>query len=105
MAKLLYGTPVAEALNEKTETIVNELGRRGSAPTLAILRVGERKNDISYEHGAMKRCSALGIAVKSVTLPENVESKMFFDCLGGLCRDTGVHGILLFRSLPAQLDG
>ena len=104
MAKLLYGAPVAAALDEKTAAIVNELAQRGVTPTLAILRVGERKNDISYERGAVKRCAGLGIAVRSVTLPENVESDVFFDNLDGLCRDAGVHGMLMFRPLPAQLD-
>ena len=73
-------------------------------PTLAILRVGEREDDLSYERGAMKRCEQVGIAVKNVVLPVDVESDVFFEALEQLNDDPAVHGILMFRPLPRHLD-
>ena len=105
MAEILKGAPVAAALNEKMSADVAELKAKGITPTLAIFRVGERDDDIAYERGAMKRCEQVGVAVKNVALPADVDSDTFFKTLDELNHDAGVHGILLFRPLPRHLDG
>ena len=61
MAEILYGEPVAEALSAGTAAMVERLRARGVTPTLAIVRVGEKAGDVSYERGAVKRCGAVGI--------------------------------------------
>ena len=104
MAEILKGAPVAAAINEKCAATVVRLKEKGIVPTLAILRVGERADDLSYERGAMKRCDTVGVAVKNVVLPENADEKTFFDALDSLNRDNSVHGILMFRPLPRHLD-
>ena len=104
MAELLKGKPVADAINERTKSDVLDLKSRGINPTLAILRVGERPDDLSYERGAMKRCEAVGVAVKSVALPEDISEADFMDELDRLNKDDSVHGILMFRPLPSQID-
>ena len=105
MAELLKGAPVAAALNEKMAADAAALKEKGVIPTLAILRVGERDDDLSYERGAMKRCGQVGVEVKNVVLPVDVDSDTFFKTLDDLNNDDSVHGILMFRPLPKQLDG
>ncbi len=105
MAQILKGAPVAAALCENMTAQTAELAGRGVTPTLAILRVGERDDDLSYERGAMKRCAQVGVAVKNVVLPANVDPEAFYAALRDLNEDPKVHGILMFRPLPAQLDG
>ena len=105
MAEILKGAPVAEALNQQMKQDIEILKGKGVTPTLAILRVGERPDDLSYERGACKRCEKVGVAVKSVTLPEDVDSETFFRTLEELNQDDAVHGILMFRPLPKQIDG
>ena len=53
----------------------------------------------------MKRCEQVGVAVKNAVLPVDVDSESFFKTLDELNNDQDVHGILLFRPLPMQLDG
>ena len=53
----------------------------------------------------MKRCASVGVAVKNVVLAADVESDDFFHTLDGLNEDPAVHGILMFRPLPAHIDG
>ena len=77
---------------------------KGVDPTLAILRVGERPDDLAYERGALKRAEKAGVTVKQVVLPEDVSQDDFDRTLAGLNEDAGVHGILMLRPLPAQLD-
>ena len=104
MAEILKGAPVAASINEKSAARAAAMKEKGIIPTLAILRVGEREDDLSHERGAMKRCDAVGVAVKSVVLPADVDEKTFFDTLDGLNCDPAVHGILMFRPLPRHLD-
>ncbi|MCD7768599.1 MAG: bifunctional 5,10-methylenetetrahydrofolate dehydrogenase/5,10-methenyltetrahydrofolate cyclohydrolase [Oscillospiraceae bacterium] len=105
MAVALKGGPVASALTEKTIALAGDLAARGVTPTLAVLRVGERPEDMSYERGAAKRCAAAGVAVRSAALPEDVTQEALMEALEALNRDESVHGILLLRPLPAHLDG
>ena len=104
MAELLKGAPVAAAIADRTTKQAEALRARGIEPTLAIVRVGERPDDISYEKGAMKRCAAAGVAVKNVVLDADVTQEALIETLEKLNGDKTVHGILLFRPLPAPLD-
>lgn len=105
MEKILKGAPVAQAIIDRTLCDANALKEKGVIPTLAILRVGERADDISYEKGAMKRCAQAGVDVKNVVLPSDVGENEFFKTLNSLNKDDSVHGILMFRPLPKHIDG
>ena len=105
MAEVLKGMPVAKAISEELKARSEALQAKGVTPTLAIFRVGERDDDLSYERGAMKRAEQTGVAVKNVVLPADVDSETFFKTLKELNGDKTVHGILMFRPLPKQLDG
>ena len=105
MAEVLKGMPVAKAISEELKARSEALQAKGVVPTLAIFRVGERDDDLSYERGAMKRAEQTGVAVRNVVLPADVDSDTFFEALDGLNKDSSVHGILMFRPLPKQLDG
>lgn len=103
--QILKGAPVAAAMNETMKADTAALKEKGIVPTLAVLRVGARADDLSYERGAMKRAAAVGIEVRNVVLPENVDGDTFFRTLEELNEDASVHGILMFRPLPKHLDG
>ena len=105
MEHILKGAPAAAALIEQAAARGAALREAGIVPTLAILRVGERADDLSYERGAMKKAAAAEVAVRNVVLPADVTQADFDAALTALNEDPGVHGILMFRPLPAQLDG
>ncbi len=104
MAELLYGAPVADALNAKSSAEVERLKKNGVVPTLAILRFGEQPDQISYEKGAMKRCVAVGVETRSVVLSSDVEQEQALSAVGALNDDDGIDGILLLQPLPQHLD-
>ena len=104
MAELLKGAAVVAAMNEKMTAEIAVLKAKGVSPTLAILRVGERDDDISYERGAMKRCATVGVAVKNVVLPADVTQDVLLQNVQALNDDKSVHGVLIFRPLPKHLD-
>ena len=105
MAEIWKGKPVAEAMTRRMTAEAEALKARGVIPTLCIVRVGERPDDLAYETGAMKRCAAVGIRVRQLILPADVTQEAFEESFLAVNRDPAVHGILLFRPLPPQLDG
>ena len=105
MAEIWKGKPVADAMTARMQAETAALVARGVTPTLCIFRVGERPDDLAYERGAMKRCETVGIRVRQVILPRDVSQPEFDEAFLAVNRDPEIHGILLFRPLPAQLDG
>ena len=104
MAEELKGAPVAKAIDERSRADIVLLAERNIVPTLALVRVGAREDDIAYENGAVKRCERVGVAYKKVTLPEDVSQEALLAQIDALNRDTGVHGVLLFLPLPKRFD-
>ena len=104
MAEILKGAPVAAALTEQLAARAEALRSRGTVPTLAIVRVGERPDDVAYERGAMKRCEKIGIAVRQYRLPADAKQDELLRVIDEINRDEGIHGCLMFRPLPRQFD-
>ena len=104
MAKLLKGAEVTASLNMAVQSEVEALKEKGILPTLCIVRVGEREDDIAYERSAVKRCEAMGVAVKHFVLPGEAAQDELLSVIQEVNRDDGIHGCLLFRPLPKQLD-
>lgn len=105
MAELLRGAPVARAIAEALAPRVDALRARGVEPRLAVVRVGEREDDLAYERAAERRCLAAGIAFQRVVLEaDGVDQASLEGALDALGARGDVHGILLLRPLPAPLD-
>ncbi len=104
MAEILKGKPVVDAMVARMQGETAALSERGVIPTLCIVRVGERPDDLSYERGAMKRCESVGIRVEKVVLPADISQAEFDKAFSAVNDDPAIHGILLFRPLPKQLD-
>lgn len=104
MAKILSGKEVAAALNSRLQARAAALAEQGILPTLAIVRVGEREDDLSYERGAMKRCGTVGVAVRPFVLPADVRQDELLAVIRQINEDPAIHGCLLFRPLPKHLD-
>lgn len=104
MAELLKGKEVVDALNEKLKADVKLLNDKGITPTLGIIRIGEKPEDISYEKGAMKRAETIGIEVNNYVFEEKITQNKLLKVIYELNQDPGVDGILLFRPLPKHID-
>ena len=110
MAELLKGAPVAAALTENLLQRVTALRARGVVPTLAILRVGARPDDLSYEVGIVKRCDKADIPVRMFLLPEDCTKAQLLEVLEEgaslvLCGDRSDDMAFLLRRLFGIHDG
>ena len=104
MAKQLLGKEVTAVLNEKIKNQAAQLEAKGVKPTLGLIRVGERGDDVSYERGATKRCETLGVACEKFLLPADVTQEELMKTIEKVNRDKNIHGVLIFRPLPKHLD-
>ena len=104
MATILKGAPVVAAMNERSAALCEQLKTKGITPTLAVVRVGEREDDLSYERGVMTRCGKVGVAVRQFVLPADATQEQLLRVLDEVNTDDGIHGCLLFRPLPKQFD-
>ncbi len=104
MAKLLKGKPVADAMAEELAERVTRLRKAGIIPTLAMVRVGERDDDLTYERSALKRCTTVGIEVRRFMLPADCSQEQLMDAIEQVNINPRIHGCLMFRPLPAHLD-
>ena len=50
----------------------------GYVPTAAIVRIGERPDDLSYERNVMKRIAAYGMETMSYVYPADITEEEFF---------------------------
>lgn len=91
MAELLKGAPVARALTEKLAARCAALREQGVVPTLAIVRVGEREDDLSYERGALKRCEKAAIDARRVLLPADASQDELLAAIKDINADPAVH--------------
>lgn len=104
MARQLLGKEVTAALNERIKADVAALNAKGVKPTLGIIRVGERPDDLSYERGATKRCETLGVEYKKYLLPADVSQEELLKVIDEVNNDDNIHGVLMFRPLPKHID-
>lgn len=100
----LRGAPVALAITEKCKEKIDFLKNTGIVPTLAIIRVGARADDESYERGAEKRFASAGAEIRKYILPEDSTQEELEKTVKEVNEDDSIHGILMFRPLPKHMN-
>ena len=99
---VLKGIEVARAINEE---IAEEMKKwKKSLPHLAIIRVGEKPDDMAYERGAMKKMEKVGFLVSSYIYKEDISNEDFLREFEKINSDSAIDGILLLKPLPKQID-
>lgn len=103
-SKLLKGKPVMDNLCEDVAKRVLLLNRKSVFPTLAIVRAGNKPDDIYYEKSAIKRMESVGIKVRSIVFDENVSQSELENSVSDLSSDNAVDGILILMPLPKHIN-
>lgn len=99
--QVLKGAEVSAKIKEEVQGLLASV--EGPAPKLAIVRVGERPDDMSYERGAMKKMENFGLRVQSYVFPGDIGEAEFKEQFAAVNEDPDVAGILLLRPLPGQI--
>lgn len=104
MAELLKGKPVADHIKEQAMATIARGKENFRAPKIVIVRVGERPDDLFYEGGVKKNCSAWGIDLELKQFPLTVTQEQLLQAVTALNQDDGVDGVLIFAPLPKGID-
>ena len=97
----LRGKKVSDGIKEY---VSKELETLSFVPKLAIVRVGENPDDISYERSATKKLKSFGLDVASYVFPQDISDEAFKKAFKDINEDDEVTGILLLRPLPRTIN-
>lgn len=97
----LKGAAVSAKIKEQVESLLTDL--KGKTPKLAIVRVGERPDDLSYERGALKKMESFGLMGESFAFPQDITDEAFKKEFAKINENPDIDGILLLRPLPKQI--
>ena len=95
--RLLKGLPVVNALHEKIKD-------SNIIPKLAIIRIGEREDDVAYEKSIIKKFNSMNAVAEVTTLPVDISQNTFDETIIAFNNDETVHGIMIFQPLPKHLS-
>ncbi len=98
----LKGVEVSAKIKEQVLAFTASLG--GDAPEAAIIRVGERPDDMAYERHAMKKIESFDMRARTCEYPGGISEADFLEAFEKINNDESVDGILLLCPLPAQID-
>ncbi|WP_055079119.1 bifunctional 5,10-methylenetetrahydrofolate dehydrogenase/5,10-methenyltetrahydrofolate cyclohydrolase [Lagierella massiliensis] len=104
MDRILTSNDLAVKLEEDIISRVDKLREKNEVPKLAIVRVGENPNDISYEKSLIKKGEKYKIDIKQVLLDESITTEELKSEIEKLNDDDSVTGMIIFRPLPKHID-
>ncbi len=99
--KILKGAEVSARIREEVQKALAGLDQK--VPKLAVIRVGDNPDDMSYERGAMKKMENFGLRAQSYTFSKDISDQEFKAEFAKINQDPDVTGILLLRPLPKQI--
>jgi methylenetetrahydrofolate dehydrogenase (NADP+)/methenyltetrahydrofolate cyclohydrolase len=104
-ARILDGKQLAQQIRtELTEEVIEFIQNNGAVPCLAAVLVGADPASEVYIRNKRKACEAVGIDSQLHRLDAGVQSEELLKLIARLNKDQAVHGILVQRPLPKQID-
>ena len=103
-AIIIDGKAIAAQVRGEVAEKVSALKAKGITPCLAVILVGENPASVSYVTGKQKALAEVGMADRSLHLPESTTEKELLKIIDNLNKDTAVHGILVQLPLPEHIN-
>jgi len=103
-AVIIDGKQIAADVRADVAAKVAELKKKGLAPCLAVILVGENPASVSYVTGKQKALAEVGMVDRSVHLPETTTEAELLELIASLNADASVHGILVQLPLPKHIN-
>lgn len=91
---ILYGGPVRAHLTEQLKNRCDVLRKRGITPHLALFRMGEKVDDLSYERSIRKYMADIGVKVTVSSLAEDAPKALAEAAFEKLCAEEDTDGVL-----------
>lgn len=103
-ATIIDGKAIAAQVREEVKEKVTALKQKGVTPCLAVILVGENPASVSYVTGKQKALAEVGMADRSMHLPESTTEEELLKIIADLNADSSVHGILVQLPLPKHIN-
>lgn len=103
-ATIIDGKAIAAQVRGEVAEKVSTLKAKGITPCLAVILVGENPASVSYVTGKQKALAEVGMADRSLHLPESTTEEELLKIIDDLNKDTTVHGILVQLPLPEHIN-
>ena len=103
-ATIIDGKAIAAQVRGEVAEKVSALKAKGITPCLAVILVGENPASVSYVTGKQKALAEVGMADRSLHLPESTTEEELLKIIDDLNKDTTVHGILVQLPLPEHIN-
>lgn len=104
-ASIIDGRPVAQRIQSEIKTAVADLAtRRGVAPGLGVVLVGDDAASAMYVRMKRRACERAGLRSEARILPAASTQAEVEDAVRGFNADPVIHGILVQLPLPDHID-
>lgn len=103
-ATIIDGKAIAAQVRREVAAKVSALKEKGITPCLAVILVGENPASVSYVTGKQKALAEVGMADRSMHLPESTSEEELLKIIDDLNKDNSVHGILVQLPLPKHIN-
>ncbi len=103
-AQIIDGKAIAAQVRGEVAEKVSALKAKGITPCLAVILVGENPASVSYVTGKQKALAEVGMADRSMHLPESTTEDELLKIIDELNNDDSVHGILVQLPLPKHIN-
>jgi methylenetetrahydrofolate dehydrogenase (NADP+)/methenyltetrahydrofolate cyclohydrolase len=104
LARILDGASLARAIREKVRAEAEEIARRGPAPFLRVILVGEDAASVTYVSSKTRAAQEAGCRAETVRLPEAIPPQRLLDEVERANNETDVDGLLVQLPLPRGHD-
>ena len=104
MAVIIDGKELARKIRSNLKIDCEELKKKGIAPKLAVILVGDDKASKVYVRNKNKACEDVGIEFEEHILETEITQKQLIDLIEELNNRKDINGILLQSPIPAHLD-
>ena len=104
MGRELKGQEVAKQISSELIQEIASLKKEGIIPTLAVVRVGNKEDDIYYQRSVARFCKTVGISVEEYLFEDTVTEEELVHEIINLNLDEAINGVLILKPLPAHIS-
>jgi len=105
MFRELHVDGVKKEIDKYIRESVRTFAEQDIVPKLAVIRAGNDDGQRYYENAIIRQSRVYGIETQSISFSEDVSQALMEVALRAVNEDEGVHGVILLRPFPENIDG
>lgn len=104
-AQILDGKLLANRIKDHLRQEVERIkASTGTVPSIYNVMIGSDAGSCAYANSQKKVAESIGLHYELVNLPQNISQAELISYVKGLNKNPKVHGIMIHKPVPAQID-